>query len=206
MYVYGLTATNLGYGAENDKSYASLGLEAGDKIKIRGYRGSYKQKIEVLYPWFIEKVTEGGGGGGGEVQPGNTVSFETNSGAQTWTAATDGTYGAGFATSTKGMKLGIYKHTGTTNLQAPNAEHVRIYKNSVLCIESEDGAPIKKVTISCPSTDNGKYCVDMAGLVGSGSATADKSAMTITWTGSASKIVLHANEGQVRMTKIVLEF
>ena len=46
----------------------------------------------------------------------------------------------------------------------------------------------------------------MAGLVGSGSATADKSAMTITWTGSASKIVLHANEGQVRMTKIVLEF
>jgi hypothetical protein len=46
----------------------------------------------------------------------------------------------------------------------------------------------------------------MAGLAGSSDATADKSALTITWTGSASKVVLHATEGQVRMTKIVLEF
>ncbi len=70
VYVYGLTATNLGYGAKNDKSYASLGLAAGDKIKIRGYRGSFNDKIEVLNAWFIEKVTDQGGGndqpGGGD--------------------------------------------------------------------------------------------------------------------------------------------
>lgn len=56
VYVYGLTATNLGYGATNDKSYASLDLAANDKIKIQGYRGSYNGKIEVMYAWFIEVV------------------------------------------------------------------------------------------------------------------------------------------------------
>lgn len=69
VYVYGLTATNLGYGAQNDKSYSSLNLAAGDKIKIRGYRGSYNDKIEMMYGWFIEKLASGGGGGsegGGE--------------------------------------------------------------------------------------------------------------------------------------------
>ena len=56
VYVYGLTATNLGYGASNDKSYASLGLVAGDEIKIIGYRGSYGDKVEVMYAYFVEKV------------------------------------------------------------------------------------------------------------------------------------------------------
>ena len=60
VYVYGLTATDLGYGKSNDKSFASLGLAAGDKIKIVGYRGSYNGKVEVLYAYFVEKVTEGG--------------------------------------------------------------------------------------------------------------------------------------------------
>ena len=57
VYVYGLTATELGYGAKNDKSYASLGLNAGDRIVIKGYRGSYKEKVEVMYAWLVEKVS-----------------------------------------------------------------------------------------------------------------------------------------------------
>jgi hypothetical protein len=63
VYVYGLTATDLGYGAKNDKSFASLGLAEGDKIKIIGYRGSFNDKIEVVYAYFVEKV------GGGETPP-----------------------------------------------------------------------------------------------------------------------------------------
>jgi hypothetical protein len=46
----------------------------------------------------------------------------------------------------------------------------------------------------------------MTGLEGGASATADKSAKTVTWTGSAAKVVLHANNGQVRMEKITVEF
>lgn len=55
VYVYGLTATDNGYGTKNDKSYASLGLNAGDKITIIGYRGSYGDKIEVVYAYFVSK-------------------------------------------------------------------------------------------------------------------------------------------------------
>ena len=50
VYVYGLTSTNLGYGAKNDKSYASLGLKEGDKIKIRGYRGSHNGPATLRGP------------------------------------------------------------------------------------------------------------------------------------------------------------
>ena len=339
VYVYGLTATELGYGAKNDKSYATLGLVEGDKIKIRGYRGSFGDKIEVMYAWFIEKVsgggtpsggtldnpytvaqaldavkdltwtsnteyestdevymkgkisriasggtfTEGGtygnasfyisddgtennefycfrilylgnkkfesgqtdikvgdevvicgklmnyrgntpetvsgkaylyslngsssGGGGGDTPGGSSVSFDTNESAQTWAAGTDGTYGTGFATTTQGLKIGYYKHTSTATLQAPNANHVRVYKNSVLSIASAEGKKIKKIVIGCaPDAGSSSYCYDMAGLEGGASATADKASLTVTWSGSASKVVLHANNGQVRMEKLTVEF
>lgn len=73
VYVYGLTATELGYGVSNDKSYASLNLSAGDKIKIVGYRGSYNDKIEVVYAYFVEKLADGGQGGGGDQPAGDVV-------------------------------------------------------------------------------------------------------------------------------------
>ena len=343
VYVYGLTATELGYGAKNDKSYASLGLNEGDKIKIRGYRGSFNDKIEVMYAWFIEKVggdtpptpsggsgtlsdpytaagaidavkdltwesntiydktdkvyvkgkisrianngtyvgggtfgnatywisadgtekdefqifrslyfngekytsgtdikvgdevivygalmnykgntpetvanenwlyslngkTDGGSGGGG-TPGGGSVSFATNASAQSWAAATDGTYGGGFSATTQGLKLGYYKHTSTSTLNAPNENHVRVYKNSVFCVESTEGKKIKKIVIGCaPNVGSSSYCFDMAGLEGGASATADKEGLTVTWSGSASKVVLHANNGQIRMEKLTVEF
>ena len=60
VYVYGLTATPQ---SVNDKSYASLGLEAGDKIKIHGTRGVYEEtgKIEVLNAYFVELVQKQAG-------------------------------------------------------------------------------------------------------------------------------------------------
>ena len=205
VYVYGLTATELGYGAKNDKSYASLGLAEGDKIKIRGYRGSFNDKIEVMYAWFIEKVT--GGGGGTDPQPGgSTVSFDTNAGAQTWAAETDGTYGAGFSSTTQGVKIGYYKHTSTSAAVAPKESEVRIYKNSALAFTAPDGKKFKKIVMTIPGTGNGQYCVDMAGLEGGSGATADKAALTVTWSGSAGKVVLHATEAQVRISGVTIEF
>ena len=58
VYVYGLTATPQ---SVNDKSYASLGLAAGDKIKIHGTRGEYNGKIEVMNAYFVELVEKGAG-------------------------------------------------------------------------------------------------------------------------------------------------
>ena len=340
VYVYGLTATELGYGEKNDKSYASLGLVEGDKIKIRGYRGSYGDKIEVMYAWFIEKVSGGGGGdtpgggtvdnpytvaqaldavkdlkwtsntdyestdevyvkgkisripsggtfteggtygnasfyisddgaeanefycfrilylgnkkfeegqtdikvgddvvicgklmnykgntpetvsgkaylyslnsgsgGGGDTPGGSSVSFATNSEAETWNTDTDGTYGTGYAATTQGLKVGYYKHTSTSNPVAPNANHIRVYKNSVLSIGSTGGKKIKKIVLNCaPDAGSSTYCFDMTGLEGGANASADTGAKTISWTGSASKVVLHANNGQVRIEKVTIEF
>ena len=59
IYVYGLTATDLGYGASNDKSFASLGLKEGDLIKIRGYRSSHNGNPQVKSAWFLEKLADG---------------------------------------------------------------------------------------------------------------------------------------------------
>ena len=206
VYVYGLTATELGYGAKNDKSFASLGLAEGDKIKIRGYRGTYtnantgETKIEVMYAWFIEKV------GGGDTPSGNTVSFATNKGAQTWASETDGTYGVGFSSTTQDIKVGYYKHTSSSNAAEPKDTEIRIYKSSVLVVSAPSGKKFKKMVITAPGTDKGKYCVDLVGLEGGSNATADQSALTITWTGSASKVVLQADSAQVRMEKLTVEF
>ena len=365
VYVYGLTASELGYGAKNDNSFAKLGLENGDRIRIRGYRASFGGQDQILYAWLVKKPNDGGQGEdnqggdnqggdnqggdnqGGDNQggtpsaakgsgtmadpynvagalkavenltwtsntvyektqkvyvkgkisriqtggtytqsgtfgnasyyisddgsenneffvfrtlyfggnkytsgtdikkgdeviiygclmnyrgntpetvagesylyslngatsgtpSGSNVSFATNSEEQTWTAGEDGTYGKGYVTTHQGIKLGYFKHTGSTAPVAPIAVHVRIYKNNVLCIKSDNGKRIKKIVIGCvPDVGTTSYCWDMTGLEGGASAKADKSALTITWTGSASKIVLHCNNGQVRMEKLTVEF
>ena len=185
-------------------------IKVGDEVvicgKLMNYKGNTPETVSGK-AYVYELKSGSGGGGGGETPGGGSVSFATNSGAQTWEAETDGTYGAGFSTTTQGLKLGYYKHTSTSTLNAPNANQVRIYKNSAFCVTSTEGKKIKKIVINC-SANNGttSYCFDMAGLEGGASATCDKTALTVTWTGSASKVVLHANNGQVRMEKITVEF
>ena len=188
-------------------------IKVGDEViicgKLMNYRGNTPETVSgKAYLYSLNGGdTPGGGGGGGDTPGGGSVSFATNSGAQTWAQATDGTYGAGYATSTEGLNIGYYKHTSTSNAAAPNANHVRVYKNSVLSVASAEGKKIKKIVIGCAPDANGtSYCVDMTGLEGAANATADKSAKTITWTGSAAKVVLQASAGQVRMETITLEF
>lgn len=59
VYVYGLVASYLPLSsatkANNDKSYASLNLVAGDNVTIRGVRAEYNGKIEVLGAYFVRK-------------------------------------------------------------------------------------------------------------------------------------------------------
>jgi hypothetical protein len=62
VYVYGLTKEFIAVGStQNDKSYSSLGLKEGDKITIRGFRGSYNDKIEVMGAYFVKLVEAGSG-------------------------------------------------------------------------------------------------------------------------------------------------
>ena len=207
--------------------YANLpeGVSAfkkGSKVKIVGNllkyvnsnTGAVTPEIKNADVVILEEGDSGsggggseGGGGGDDSSGGNSVSFATNSGAQSWAAATDGTYGVGFGTTAQGLNIGYYKHTSSSTLIAPNENHVRVYKNSALSIATTDGKKIKKIIIGCaPNAGTTSYCFDMSGLEGGASATCDKSALTVTWKGSATKVVLHANNGQVRMEKLTVEF
>jgi hypothetical protein len=185
-------------------------IKVGDEVVICGKLMNYKGNTPetVSGKAYLYSLNGGSsGGGGGDTPGGGSVSFATNAGAQSWAAATDGTYGGGFSATTQGLKLGYYKHTSTSTLNAPNDSHVRIYKNSVFCVESTEGKKIKKIVLGCaPNAGSSSYCFDMAGLEGGASATADKEGLTVTWSGSASKVVLHANNGQVRMEKLTVEF
>ena len=184
-------------------------IKVGDEVvicgKLMNYKGNTPETVSgKAYLYSLESAP---GGGGGDTPSGSSVSFATNSSAQTWAEATDGTYGDGFATTAQGLKIGFYKHTSSNKPVAPNENHVRIYKNAALCVEPADGKKIKKIVIGCaPNAGSSSYCFDMAGLEGGASATCDKEALTVTWTGSAAKVVLHANNGQVRMEKITVEF
>ena len=185
-------------------------IKVGDDVVICGKLMNYQNNTPetVSGKAYLYSLNAGsGGGGGGDTPGGSTVTFATNSGAQTWAAATDGTYGGGYATTTQGLNIGFYKHTSSSNPAAPNANHVRVYKNSALKIATADGKKIKKIVIGCaPDANSTSYCWDMAGLEGGANATADKSAKTVTWTGSAAQVVLHANAGQVRMETLTVEF
>ena len=230
-YVGGGTFGNASYwisadGTENDefqifrslyfngeKYTEGTDIQVGDEVIVYGslmnYKGNTPETVaneNWLYSLNGKTDGSGSGGGGGDTPAGSSVTIETND-ALSWGEETDGTYGAGFSVTTQGMKLGFYKHAAGLAVPAPNASHIRVYKNAAFSIASTDGKKIKKIVIGCaPNAGNTSYCFDMAGLEGGASATCDKSALTVTWTGSASKVVLQANNGQVRVEKITVEF
>ena len=287
VYVYGLTKTNLGYGATNDKSYASIGLNAGDKVTLIGFRGSYNGKVEVLYPYYVSHEASGSGfmslnttsidvsasatsatftiysnvdwtvasdnadytvspaSGNGESTV--TVSFPANTGDdkvvnitvsteadvlnksitlvlthkkqaqesdgssltlsiadnKDWKEGKDDTYGAGYAMEKYGYKLAYYQYESTSKAVAPSADHIRVYKSSVLLINPPSGRKIKKVVLTCTATDK---CADMTVLTDNNStAAANTSAATISWSGSVDSFVAQASSAQVRIKTIAVE-
>ena len=196
----------------NGEKYTSgTDIQVGDEVIVYGalmnYKGNTPETVaNENWLYSLNGKTDGSGGGGGDTPAGSSLTIETND-ALSWGEETDGTYGAGFSVTTQGMKLGFYKHAAGLAVPAPNASHIRVYKNAAFSIASAEGKKIKKIVIGCaPNAGNTSYCFDMAGLEGGASATCDKSALTVTWTGSASKVVLQANNGQVRVEKITVAF
>ena len=116
VYVYGLTATNLGYGASNDKSFASLNLKEGDNITIIGYRGSYNGKDEVVYAYFVKKNS----GSDTPSQPSTGGEYDSN---VTWTYGTDAAYNEKATVNGTAdvavLKLGTSSKFGTSTLTLP---------------------------------------------------------------------------------------
>ncbi len=118
-----------------------------------------------------------------------------------FSAETDGTYGAGFAATVEGVKIGYYKYNSTSNAVAAT-DLMKVYKNSALVLSSD--TKIASVVLYCTSN----YCKDMTPVVGEGTAKADETALTITWTPAspANTIAAAATNAQVRVNKMVITF
>lgn len=193
---------------ENKKFEAGqTDIKVGDEVVIYGKLMNYQNntpetEANKAYLYSLNGSTTPGGGGG-DTPTGSSVSFDTNASAQTWSAETDGTYGAGFSSTTQGVKVGYYKHTGTSAAVEPKDDHVRYYKNCAIVITAPQGKTFKSIKLIAPVAAN---CLGMNILEGGGTCNADTATLTMSWTGSASKVVFHAVNGQVRSKSITVEF
>jgi len=116
VYVYGLTKTNLGYGASNDKSFASLGLEKGDIVTLIGYRGSYGDKDEVVYAYYVSHES---GSGGGDDGGDDTGEYSSNVSWTLGSSAYDAEINVNGTSGVQGFKLGTSSKTGSVTIVLP---------------------------------------------------------------------------------------
>ena len=222
VYVYGLDKEFKAVGnTKADKSFGELGLNDGDKITLRGLRGSYNGKIEVMGAYFVKLVSKGEGGNGdnngdnnggntgdtgntgnagtkidGEITvPANALVFDAD--VDKGDAGTDSNNATAYTITKDGVTITVSSGIlGTYN----NEAHYRIYKNQTLTVTSTVGN-VKKVTFTCTANDDAKY--------GPGCFTFDGGEYVYSgangqWTGDANTVVFTASSNQVRATQIAV--
>ena len=215
VYVYGLDKAFTAVGnTKADKSFGELGLKDGDKITLRGLRGSYNGKIEVMGAYFVKLISSGNenpnpGGNGDNNGDNNGNDDNTGTtppeGAIVFDADTDkGNAGtdSNNATSYTITKDGVTITVSQGILGAFNGEgHYRIYKNQTLTVTSTVGN-VKKVSFTCTANDDAKYG---PGCFTWSTGDYTYSGPTGTWTGDAAEVVFTASSNQVRASQIVVE-
>lgn len=167
--------------------------------ELQNYKGNTPETVTGSYVVSIS---------GGEVPPtpgpgGDATVIKLNN-ESTWTAGTDGTYGAGFEmTASNGVKVGVYKHKSSNAIVAPDQYSVRVYKSAVIVLTAPEGKNITSLSFKANGASSGQYCVDLTFLEGgTGVLTADNTALTIgSFSGSANKIVLQAAAAQARLVE-----
>jgi hypothetical protein len=215
VYVYGLTKEFIAVGTtSNDKSFASLGLKDGDKITLRGFRGSYNGKIEVMGAYFVKLISSGNenpnpGGNGdnngdnngnddntGTTPPEGAIVFDADT--EKGNAGTDSNNATSYTITKDGVTITVSQGI----LGAFNGEgHYRIYKNQTLTVTSTVGN-VKKITFTCTANDDAKYG---PGCFTWSTGDYTYSGPTGTWTGDAAEVVFTASSNQVRASQIVVE-
>ena len=198
VYVYGLTVAPV---AKNDKSFPTLGIKEGDKVTLVGTRAEYKGTAQVGGPAYYishEAAAEGGeepeNPGTGD-NTGSEVVWTLGSGNQSWAADTHATYGAGFAATVDGMKVGYYKNASQTEPIEPKADHIRVYQDSYLVITPAEGKKIKSVAIECTG--------DKFGPIKVGDTEYTATDKVITWTGDVAVFEAYAVK-QTRVAKLTI--
>lgn len=121
-------------------------------------------------------------------------------GNNSWTAATDDTYGKGFEFTKDGVKYAYYKYKSTSDPTAPQSDHIRIYKSSVFVIVPPTGQKIEKVVLNCLSGKSANMTVLSDNTI----AVSNVADNTVTWTGSVDKYAAQADVSQVRAKSITV--
>lgn len=206
VYVYGLTKEFIAVGTtQNDKSFASLGLKEGDKITLRGFRGSYNGKIEVMGAYFVKLVSSGNGDNNGNGNGNDSTSTIDPEGAIVFDAdvenegiGTDSNNATSYTITKNGITINVTQGiVGTYN----GEKHYRIYKNQTLTITSTVGN-ITGVEFTCTANGDAQY--GPGGFTVSTGEYGHTGGAVGTWTGSASEIVFTASVNQVRASQIVV--
>lgn len=132
---------------------------------------------------------------------GSEITLEI-AGNNSWTAATDDTYGKGFEFTKDGVKYAYYKYKSTSDPTAPQSDHIRIYKSSVFVIVPPTGQKIEKVVLNCLSGKSANMTVLSDNTI----AVSNVADNTVTWTGSVDKYAAQADVSQVRAKSITVVF
>lgn len=132
---------------------------------------------------------------------GETVTLALGSSKQNWGAAESKLYGSGFEATVDDLTIGYFKSSSTSNPVSPNADHIRVYKNSHLSISVAD-KDIIAVELTCTGTN---YCSDMTVSDGS-TAKADTKTLKISWSGNVSSFEADAVTSQVRIKEITVTY
>lgn len=157
---------------------------------------------EVATKSYTVVLTHKGKSAAGEGET-TTITIATD---KDWTADNHKDYGAGFSFTKDGVKYGYYKSTSNNDAVEPKADHIRVYKNSVLVIVPPAGKAITSVVI-----DTNHYsdkCTDMTVLTDNDSTTntakADTKKWTISWEGNVSTFAAKAVNSQVQIKSITV--
>ena len=190
-------------------------IVVGDEViiygKLMNYKGNTPETVAgaaFLYSLNGDTGESAGSGGnpGGDdpTGQGSEVTLSLNS-SLTWAEESDNTYGAGLTTTTQNFVVGGYQYQSTTAINSSStyvqADHIRVYKSSVLCITAPEGKKIKSIVMTPAGTS---YLKNMTIVEGGGTFT--KGSATLDWEGDASKVVLQASEAQIRMKSAVVVY
>ena len=127
------------------------------------------------------------------------VTIVINDVTSSFVAATHDTYKDGFSMTKDGITIGYYKHASTSKAVAAT-DLLKVYKSSVLCINTE-----RKLNAVRLTTSGGDYCASMTPLVPNTLELSVDSPYIIV-KGSANEYVLQATEKQIRISTIEFDF
>ena len=127
------------------------------------------------------------------------VTIVINDVKSSFAEATHDTYKAGFSMTKDGITIGYYQHASTSKAVAAT-DLLKVYKSSVLCINTE-----RKLNAVRLTTSGGDYCASMTPLVPNTLELSVDSPYIIV-KGSANEYVLQATEKQIRISTIEFDF